>query len=183
MRQTSDSNCRAAFSYQPAPRPNLKAEFTPRLQAAANFSFSTPWPSTTARSRPVGVEHRSQPLRRSIDQEQKLREQLFLARHGGQRLDFFDIHQLAVDDAQLELELRVLANPLGKKPWPAPPDRRGKRHSAHALQALQRRLNLGAFCRKLQPACSSPRDTCRPLREPPCAAQNPAPRSAWQMCR
>src|SRR5580700_11750285 len=34
-----------------------------------------------------GVEHRCQPLRRRIDEEEQLREDLFLARHGGQRLD------------------------------------------------------------------------------------------------
>ena len=58
------------------------------------------------------IEDGHQALRRSIDEEQQLREELFLARQGGQRLHFGHIQQLAVHDAQLELELSVFANPL-----------------------------------------------------------------------
>src|SRR5229473_1663592 len=61
-----------------------------------------------------GVDDRGQTLRRGVDQEEELREELFLARHGGQFADFANVDHLAVDDAQLEGELRVVLDPGGQ---------------------------------------------------------------------
>jgi len=113
------------------------------MQRRQTFLSRRPGPAP----RPVaacGIEHGNQPLRRRIDEEEQLGKELFLARHGGQRLDFFDGEQLAVDNAQLEMKLGIFAGPLGKDFGQRHRIAGGESHGIDALQAAQRRLNLGS---------------------------------------
>jgi hypothetical protein len=61
-----------------------------------------------------GVDDRGQALRGRLNEEEELREELFLARQGGEGLDLLDGDDLAVDDAQLEGELGVVLDPVGE---------------------------------------------------------------------
>src|SRR5947209_521221 len=49
-----------------------------------------------------GIHYRDQPLRRSIDEEQQLGVNLFLGRHGGQRLDLVHRDHAAFEHARLK---------------------------------------------------------------------------------
>ena len=92
-----------------------------------------------------GVDDRNQTLRGRLNQEEELREELFLARQGGERLDLVDGDDLAVDDAQLEGELRVVLDPGGERLGQRDRIARGIGDGRDALEALQRGLDLGAL--------------------------------------
>ena len=92
-----------------------------------------------------GVDDRGQTLRGRLNQEEELREELFLARHGGEGLDLVDRDHLAVDDAQLEGELRVVLDPGGEGLGERDRIAGGVGDRRDALEALQRGLDLGAL--------------------------------------
>ncbi len=62
-----------------------------------------------------GIDHRGEALRGGVDQEEKLREELFLARQGSQGCNFFLSDNLPVDDAELEGKLCVVLDPGRKR--------------------------------------------------------------------
>ena len=110
--------------------------------ASLNFFFSTPWLMTTARSRADGVHHRDQALRRSIHQEQQLGVDLFLRRHGGQRLDLLDRDHAAFDHARLEGELRIVLGVLRQRLGQRDRIALGVGDRSDARQILQRVFDL-----------------------------------------
>src|SRR5258708_22233017 len=93
-----------------------------------------------------GIDDRCQTLRRRVDEEKELREELFLARHGGQFADLANVDHLAVDDAQLEGELGVVLDPGGKSLGESYRITGGVSNRRDALEPLERLLDFGSFC-------------------------------------
>src|SRR5438094_1322564 len=98
---------------------------------------------------PDSVHHRDQALRRRVHQEQKLGINLFLRRHGRERLDLFDRDHAAFDYASLEGKLRIIFRVLRKRFRQGHRIAFGVGNRRHARKILQRVFNLGALRRPL----------------------------------
>ncbi len=91
------------------------------------------------------VDDRREALRGGLNEEEELREELFLARHGRQLADLANVDHLAVDDAQLKGELCVVLDPVRQGLGQRDRIAGGVGDRRNTLEALQRCLDLGAF--------------------------------------
>src|SRR5207248_3557426 len=94
---------------------------------------------------PHGVDYRRQPLRRSVDKEEQLRENLLPRWHRGQRFNLAHLDHTAFNHAGLEGELwvflGVLAERLRQRYGIVAISNRG--NATQALERLSRRRALG----------------------------------------
>src|SRR5205823_14632562 len=94
-----------------------------------------------------GINSGDQSLRQSVNEEEQLRISLFLARQRGESFDLVDRDQLALNYAELERKLRVVADILCKRPRQGHRVSAGVGNRADTFQGLQSLFDFGALRR------------------------------------